>query len=95
MPNEVKASETTRTKYCMHCGSLIDYDCIICPHCGKQVAELQRSADPIVINNRVSSKSVSTVRVRRHHSFIFDAIMTICTGGLWLIWVIIRTIFGW
>ena len=38
-------------KYCKHCGELIDKDCIICPKCGKQVEELKRSAENIVINN--------------------------------------------
>ena len=38
-------------KYCKHCGELIDKDCIICPKCGKQVEELKRSSESIIINN--------------------------------------------
>lgn len=30
-------------KYCIHCGQLIDRDCVICTSCGKQVEELKVS----------------------------------------------------
>lgn len=47
------------TKYCKHCGQIIDADCIICPKCGKQVEVLK--ADPtggnIVINNNNNNTS--------------------------------------
>lgn len=29
------------TKHCVHCGELIDKECIICPKCGKQVENLK------------------------------------------------------
>lgn len=41
-------------KFCQHCGEQIDKDCVICPKCGKQVAEIQSTAantPNIVINN--------------------------------------------
>lgn len=43
--------------FCKFCGEVIDDDCIICPKCGKQVAELryqqpvQPVQQPIYINN--------------------------------------------
>lgn len=40
------------TKYCKHCGQIIDADCVVCPKCGKQVEELKFSKpDNIIINN--------------------------------------------
>lgn len=49
------------TKFCKHCGAVIDKDCIICPKCGKQVEELRQepAAQPnITINN--SNTNVNT-----------------------------------
>lgn len=43
------------TKYCQHCGSLIDAECVVCPKCGKQVAELRTDRANIVINNNTHS----------------------------------------
>lgn len=43
-----------KTKFCKHCGAVIDDDCIICPKCGKQVEALRQepAAQPnITINN--------------------------------------------
>lgn len=34
------------TMFCKHCGEKIDQDCIICPKCGKQVAELKTASQP-------------------------------------------------
>lgn len=50
------------TKYCKHCGELIDYDCIICPKCGKQVEKLEsaNSNPTIVVNNSAVSNSNAT-----------------------------------
>lgn len=48
------------TKYCKHCGELIDADCVVCPKCGKQVEMIsgtQNSNPTIVINNSSSSSS--------------------------------------
>lgn len=48
------------TKFCKHCGQVIDIDCIICPKCGKQVEQLNmgnRNDQPIIINNNNSASS--------------------------------------
>lgn len=48
----------TRTKFCKHCGETIDWECVICPKCGKQVEELKGSENgPIVINNNNNASS--------------------------------------
>lgn len=46
------------TKFCKHCGEVIDADCVVCPKCGKQVEQLNSGKDtPITINNSSSSSS--------------------------------------
>ena len=46
------------TKFCKHCGEVIDADCVVCPKCGKQVEQLNSGKDtPIIINNSSSSSS--------------------------------------
>ena len=43
------------TKFCKHCGQIIDSDCVVCPKCGKQVENLNsyggNGNGPIIINN--------------------------------------------
>ena len=43
------------TKFCKHCGQIIDSDCVVCPKCGKQVENLNsyggNTNGPIIINN--------------------------------------------
>lgn len=49
-----------RTKFCKYCGEIIDWDCVICVKCGKQVEELKYSQDsPIIINNTVTTSASS------------------------------------
>lgn len=50
-------------KYCKHCGELIDVECVICPKCGKQVEELKRSSENIVINNNNTATAAAHVLV--------------------------------
>lgn len=47
-------------KFCKHCGSVIDANCIICPSCGKQVEELPNSQPNIVINNSNENRNINT-----------------------------------
>ena len=49
-----------KKKFCQHCGTLIDTDCVICPQCGKQVSELNKNGQNIIINNS-SSASASAI----------------------------------
>lgn len=49
--DEAVVQQTAETKFCKHCGSKIDKDCVICPKCGKQVEDLKQAQAPIVINN--------------------------------------------
>ena len=42
-----------RQKHCKFCGAMIDWDCVVCPHCGKQVETLQQAPqyNPQVVVN--------------------------------------------
>lgn len=51
------------TKFCKHCGQVIDADCVVCPKCGKQVEGLKTShpENIIINNNNNASSSASAV----------------------------------
>lgn len=51
------------TKFCKHCGAVIDADCVICPKCGKQVEVLKAEQAPqpqVVINNTNANTNQNT-----------------------------------
>ena len=48
------------TKYCKHCGQVIDADCVVCPKCGKQVEDLKTDQKNVIINNNNSSSASSS-----------------------------------
>ena len=82
-------------KYCKHCGQLIDKECVICVHCGKQVEELKSNSDKnIYINNSASAAASSAVSIpekrKKKYNLLLDLILILCTGGLWIIWMIVR-----
>ena len=79
------------TKFCKHCGSKIDLDCVVCPKCGKQVESLNKDKN-IVINNSSSASSVATMpeKKKKKYNGLVDFILILFTGGLWIIWMIVR-----
>ena len=51
-------------KYCQHCGSLIDKECVVCPVCGKQVSQLKQDMpQQIIIQNQNTNSNVSNSSV--------------------------------
>lgn len=85
----------SKMKFCKFCGEKIPEDAIMCTYCGRQVEELKSNKpDNIIINNSASSSAsasnVNTGRIRKKHSILFDLFMIFITGGLWIIWMIIR-----
>lgn len=87
----------TKTKFCKYCGEKIPEDAIICTKCGRQVEEIKSNKpDNIIINNSASSSSSASASninqgpIRKKHSILFDLFMICITGGLWIIWMIIR-----
>lgn len=96
------ASET-KSKYCKHCGSIIDADCVVCPKCGKQVEVLESGGgrEPIIINNSASSSasaassSSASGRYRRKLPWYLGTsaiiIIGLLTGGIyWIVGPILR-----
>lgn len=81
-----------KEKFCKFCGEKIDFHCVVCIKCGRQVEELKTSGEPIVINNSASSSSVSTGMQKRKkkYNILLDIVLIFCTAGLWIIWMIIR-----
>lgn len=53
------------TKYCKHCGEVIDSECVVCPKCGKQVEKLAAEQPNIVINNSNTNTNVNGVNYKR------------------------------
>ena len=51
--------------YCKHCGELIDKECVVCPKCGKQVAELKSSTSATpqitIMNNNTNTNTNTNV----------------------------------
>ena len=45
-----------KTKFCKYCGEKIDFDCVVCPKCGKQVEQLKNEGN-VVINNSVNNST--------------------------------------
>lgn len=54
--------ERENMKFCKFCGQKIPQAAVLCTHCGCQVEEVQRGAQPnIVINNANNNSNVNTV----------------------------------
>lgn len=94
-----------KTKFCKHCGQLIPEDAVICTHCGRQVEAIGTTGStkdqPIIINNNnnnsvaassaaAAAAAVGRGRTRRKYNALVDLILIICTGGLWIIWMLLR-----
>lgn len=81
-------------KYCKHCGEPIDEECVVCPKCGKQVEVLRDNSAPVIVNNSASSSAAAAAiypgRRKKKYNHLLDFILILFTGGLWIIWMIIR-----
>ena len=82
--------------FCSKCGKEINDEAVVCIYCGCPTANYQKNTkdkeQPIIINNNNSAASSAAVygKVRRKHSLLFDILMICFTGGLWIIWMILR-----
>lgn len=88
-----------KTKFCKFCGATIDFDCVVCPKCGKQIEALKGSDTPFIINNSASSSAsaastVSSQNYRRlpwYLTGLWIFILGTFSGGLyWIIGIILR-----
>ena len=62
-----------RTKFCVHCGGVINHDAVLCIHCGRQVEALKSEAPAtpqININNNVSSPYIPMAAMRQKNKWI-------------------------
>lgn len=87
-----------KTKFCKHCGETIDYDCVICTKCGKQVEELKGSSEKnIVINNSATSNSTVSNKCRKipwYLRWFWIIILGCFTSGIYfVIGIIMRVIW--
>ncbi len=86
--------------FCTKCGKEIDNEAVVCVHCGCATGNFQKSNNqgkeqqPIIINNSASASAATAttvgVRVKRKYSLLGDLLMICFTGGLWIIWMILR-----
>lgn len=89
------------TKFCKHCGEVIDADCVVCPKCGKQVEQLSTGKDiPIIINNSATSSSSSNAvnysaigkrPIPWYLKWFWIFILGCITGGIyWIVGFVLR-----
>ncbi|WP_313585276.1 hypothetical protein [Lacrimispora sp.] len=87
------------TKFCRHCGEVIDADCVVCTKCGKQVEQLSTGKDnPIIINNTASSSAsaVNNCATNKRSlpwylKWFWIFILGCLTGGIyWIVGFVLR-----
>lgn len=75
--------------FCHHCGKEIEDNAIVCVHCGVETKNYNKNDKQINIVNQSSSSS-SKEGTPRVYNPVIDFFMLLCTGGLWLIWMLCR-----
>lgn len=78
----------------------INDDAVVCVYCGCATEKYHKQEStkdqPIIINNNNSASSSAAAaaavggRVKRKYSLLFDIFMICMTGGLWIIWMLLR-----
>lgn len=80
--------------FCYNCGKEIDAKAVVCINCGVETKNMKSNTDKnIVINNSSSSSSSATNpnnKTKKKYNFLLDLLLICCTGGLWIIWMIVR-----
>ncbi len=86
--------------FCSKCGKEINDEAVVCIHCGCATEKMHKQEtgkeQPIIINNNNSASASAAAsaavggRVKRKYSLLFDIFMICITGGLWIIWMILR-----
>lgn len=72
--------------YCHKCGKEIDDEAAVCIYCGVETNKFSKKDQNINITNKNSVK----VKGKQGNALV-DLIMIFCTGGLWIIWMIVRS----
>ncbi len=78
--------------FCYNCGKEIDDNAVVCIHCGVETKNMKLNNDKkIIINNSSSSTSTNpNMRIKKKYNLLLDILLICFTGGLWIIWMIIR-----
>ena len=74
--------------YCSKCGKEIDDEAVVCVHCGVETKNLNKKDKSINIVNQNANSA--TAKTPIPHSGLLDFFMICMTGGLWIIWMIVR-----
>lgn len=80
------------TKYCKHCGEIIDAECVVCPKCGKQVESLRGDDKQIIINNSAAASSSASSTISQNArklpwylSWFWIIVFGCLTGGIYFV----------
>ena len=76
--------------YCQKCGKTIDDEAVVCVHCGAETKNFKRENEKSINIVNQSSSTTQGPKIPRVYSGVVDFFMILCTGGLWLIWMIFR-----
>ncbi len=77
--------------YCHKCGKEISDDAVVCTHCGVETKNLNRaSAEAGSAASSSAATANVTVRVPKQYNALVDFFMILFTGGLWIIWMLVR-----
>ena len=90
--------------YCRNCGAQINDEALFCEKCGSKVAPIeqtvnlvdhqQQNGDQRIICPRCGSNnihiSVNTYQQKKKRSFLWNLFLVVITGGIWLIWMLVR-----
>ncbi len=80
--------------FCYNCGKEIDDKAVVCVHCGVETKNMKSNTDKNIVINNTSSSSSSAInpnnKRKKKYNFLLDLLLILCTGGLWIIWMIVR-----
>ena len=78
--------------FCYNCGKEINDDAVVCIHCGVATKNMNNANKNIVINNSSSSNNTNptNTKKKKKYNLFLDIILILCTGGLWLFWILVR-----
>jgi RNA polymerase subunit RPABC4/transcription elongation factor Spt4 len=86
------------TKACPYCSELILATAKKCKHCGeildqqmRDIDLLKKQSSAVVVNNNNNNNNSNQAYVlKRNYPWFWHFILTLCTGGAWLVvWIIL------
>jgi hypothetical protein len=84
--------------YCKYCAELVDEDCIVCPHCGKQIAELKYSNQgqaPInIVNTNTNANTNDNTNVNTNVNGMGGMVEKVCNKWVAFFLCLLLGFFG-